>query len=61
MTVALRHGLEEFIMTENQKAAEELAKELEGFEANELEEGDLEDVAGGGNYNCICGSTELEK
>ena len=42
-------------MTDTQKKAEELAEDLENFEANELEEGDLEDVSGGGgNFNCIC-------
>lgn len=35
----------------------ELDKKIDQLDVTELEDTDLEDVAGGGNYNCGCGSS----
>lgn len=34
--------------------------EVEDFEVNELDDEELEDAAGGGNYNCVCIDHEME-
>lgn len=33
---------------------EKIEEKIDGFDIEELEDADLEDVAGGGNNNCFC-------
>ena len=33
---------------------EKIEEKLDNFDIEEIEDADLEDVAGGGNNNCIC-------